>query len=106
MTSSCISCWTHRNAGGLTATTSRATVCEVYVEGNMPARRLANIAFHEIMHNKLDVGGTWPADLHGRKGGGGLAAKPTDEWSRLTDVNIRLMSAHLSRNVRQYIGAM
>jgi hypothetical protein len=93
------------NAGGLTANTSRGTVCEVYVEGNMPARRLANIAFHEIMHNKLDVGGGWKGNLH-RDAGAGLAQKPTDEWSRLTDGNIRVMSANLFRSVRQYIGGI
>jgi hypothetical protein len=92
-------------AGGLTATTLHGIVSEVYVEGNMPARRLANVAFHEIMHNKLDVGGGWKGDLH-RKGGLGLAEKPTDEWSRLTDGNIRLMSANLFRKVRQHTGAM
>lgn len=91
------------NAGGFTATTAKGTVCEVYVEGNMPARRLANIAFHETMHNKLDVGGGWRGDIHR---GDGLAVKPTDEWSRLTDGNIRLMAGSLFRNVRQYTGSI
>jgi hypothetical protein len=93
------------NAGGLTAQTVRGTVCEVYVEGNMPSRRLANIAFHETMHNKLDVGGVWRGDLH-EKGGLGLAAPVTNEWSRLTRDNVRLMAANLFRNVRQHTGGM
>ena len=92
-------------AGGLTATTSRGVVTEVYVDGNMPARRLANIAFHELMHNKLDVGYRAVSDIH-RQGGLGLASKPTEEWSPLTAQNIKLMSANLVRSVRQYTGAM
>lgn len=73
--------------------------------GNMSARRLANIAFHEIMHNKLDVGHRAINDLH-RQGGLGLAQKPTGEWSQLTDRNVQLMSANMFRKVRQYTGAM
>lgn len=93
------------NAGGLTAQTSGGVVCEVYVEGNMPARRLANIAFHEIMHIKLDVGSRVIADLH-TKGGGGLATPPTNEWTPLTARNIELMAANLFRQVPQYTKAM
>ncbi|MFC1642633.1 hypothetical protein ACFL5O_08100 [Myxococcota bacterium] len=93
------------NAGGFTKTTSAGVVCEVYVDGNMPARRLANIAFHELMHNKLDVGATVLNDLH-RQGGGGLAVPPTSEQTPLTSENIRLMSRHLFGTVRQYTGGM
>ena len=93
------------NAGGLTAQTSGGVVCEVYVDGNMPARRLANIAFHEIMHIKLDVGTRVITDLH-TKGGGGLATPPTNEWTPLTARNVELMAANLFRNVPQYTKAM
>jgi hypothetical protein len=93
------------NAGGLTATGSGGVVCEVYVAGNMPARRLANIAFHEIMHNKLDVGSRVLANLH-TQGGGGLATPPTNEWTPLTARNIQLMSANLFRTVSQHTGGM
>lgn len=93
------------NAGGLTAETAKGTVCEVYVEGNMPARRLANIAFHETMHNKLDVGGILRGNLHQEKDIG-LGAGVTDEWTRLTAGDVRLMSANLFRKVRQYTGGM
>lgn len=94
-----------RNAGGLTANTSDGVVCEVYVAGNMPARRLANIAFHEIMHIKLDVGTGVIADLHTR-GGGGLATPPTNEWTPLTAKNIDLMAKNLFQKVPQYTRAM
>jgi hypothetical protein len=93
------------NAGGLTAQTAGGVVCEVYVEGNMPARRLANIAFHEIMHIKLDVGTRVITDLHTR-GGGGLATPPTNEWTQLTAKNIELMAQNLFRKVPQYTKAM
>ena len=93
------------NAGGLTAKTSAGVVCEVYVDGNMPARRLANIAFHEIMHVKLDIGTSVIGDLH-TKGGGGLAVPPTNEWTPLTARNVQLMAANLFRKVPQYTKAM
>jgi hypothetical protein len=93
------------NDGGLTAQTSGGVVCEVYVEGSMPARRLANIAFHEIMHAKLDVGARVIGNLH-TQGGGGLATPPTNEWTPLTAGNIKLMSKHLFRKVRPYTGGM
>jgi len=93
------------NAGGLTAQTSGGVVCEVYVDGNMPARRLANIAFHEIMHIKLDVGSRAITDLHTR-GGGGLATPPTNEWTPLTARNIELMAKNLFRKVPQYTKAL
>ena len=93
------------NDGGLTAQTSSGVVCEVYVDGNMPARRLANMAFHEIMHAKLDVGARMIANLH-TQGGGGLATPPTNEWTPLTQGNIRLMSKHLFRKVPTYTGGM
>ena len=91
--------------GGYTAHSSRGTVSEVYVDGNLPARRLANCAFHELMHNKLDVGGHVLANLHSG-GGGGLASVPTESYTQLTKANIALMAKHLFDHVRQYTGAM
>lgn len=87
--------------GGFTLTTSKGVVSEVYVEGNMPARRLANIAFHEMMHNKLKMGD----EMH-VKGGLGLAQKTSEQWTVLSMDNIRLMSANLFRAVPQYTGSM
>ncbi len=93
------------NAGGLTSTSAKGVVSEVYIDGNMPARRLANIAFHEIMHNKLDVGSSAIADIH-TLGGAGLAKPVTGEWTPLSNRNIALMSANIFRKVRQYTAAM
>ena len=58
--------------GGFTFFNGSVTLSEVYVDGSMPAVRLANVAFHELMHNKLEVG-------DGMHTMGGLAAKPTHE---------------------------
>jgi hypothetical protein len=69
-------------------------------EEALPARRLANIAFHEIMHAKLDVGARVIGNLH-TQGGGGLATPPTNEWTPLTVANIKLMSKHLFKKVRR-----
>lgn len=93
------------NLGGFTTTSPRGVVCEVYVDGNLPARRLANIAFHEIMHNKLDVGTRTLSDLH-RQGGGGLARPPTEQWTSLTRENVAIMARHLFLRVPQYTGFM
>ena len=93
------------NTGGRTVKTGSGVICEVYVAGNMPARRLANIAFHEIMHIKLDVGANVLASLH-TQGGGGLATPPTNEWTPLTARNKQLMAANLFRKVPQFTSAM
>ena len=77
----------------------------MYVDGNLPARRLANIAFHEIMHNKLDVGTRTLSDLH-RQGGGGLARPPTGQWTSLTRETVAIMARHLFLRVPQYTGFM
>ena len=60
---------------------------------------MARAAFHEALHNQ------WPgwsnADMHGPKGGGGLAAKPIGRT--LTPVNIELMRKGLSMKNAQLL---
>lgn len=85
--------------GGFTYFNGGVTVCEVYVEGSMPAQRLANVAFHEVMHNKLGMGN----EMHAL---GGVAASPTPERAILTAESIRRLSARLFRAVPQYTKAM
>jgi hypothetical protein len=94
-----------KNLGGWTVTSSKGVICEVYVDGNLPARRLANIAFHEFMHNRLDVGGHVITNLH-TQGGGGIATPPTSESSQLTDANIKLLAKNLWKPIPQYKGKM
>ena len=94
------------NLGGWTAQSAHGVVSEVYLDGNLPARRLGKCAFHEIMHNKLDVGASVLQDLH-TQGGGGLATPPTNEWTPLTQRNITLMAANLfRRRIDQFTGGM
>ena len=76
---------------------------EVYVEHNLPAKKLANIAFHELMHNKLDTGARRVPNIHTL---GGIGLSPTNEQSKLTGPNKQLMAQHMFKPVRQYTGAM
>lgn len=75
---------------------------EVYISNiteygaNRPAA-IANLIFHELMHNKGTIG----ERLH-RVGGGGLAASVLTSASSLSEGNIRFMQGCLSRNVRQW----
>lgn len=99
------------DAAGRTATTANGVLSEVYVENNMPADKLGHIAFHELMHNRLDVGATViamgsgdpsTAGIHNAaSGGGGLAATPTTGFASLTAKNATLMAKNLVTKIRQ-----
>lgn len=100
------------DAAGRTATLDDGVLSEIYVENNMPADKLAHIAFHELMHNRLDVGATVVA-INEKKdpkdagihdvalGGGGLAATPTTGYGSLTAKNASLMAKNLITTVKQ-----
>jgi hypothetical protein len=100
------------DAAGRTATLDDGVLSEIYVEDNMPADKLAHIAFHELMHNRLDVGATvipinsnsdpMKAGIHDvALGGGGLAATPTTGYGNLTAKNASLMAKNLVTTVKQ-----
>lgn len=62
---------------------------------------IANLCFHELMHNKLE-----PFNVH-NQGGGGLAAESAITAStQLTDKNKELMAKALNKRVLQYKGAL
>lgn len=71
---------------------------------------IANVAFHELMHNKLDAlplgqGGVL-GDIH-TQGGGGLArggpnAKPLESSTAISQANIGLMAPNLGRAIPQF----
>lgn len=100
------------DAAGRTATLDDGVLSEIYVENNMPPDKLAHIAFHELMHNRLDVGATVipinnnkdasKAGIHDvALGGGGLAATPTTGYGSLTAKNATLMAKNLVTTVKQ-----
>lgn len=67
--------------------------------GQITAPGMARAAFHESLHNQ------WPgwtnAEMHGPKGGGGLAAKPIGKT--LTPINIDLMRKGMSMKNAQLL---
>lgn len=93
------------NAAGYTNSGPTGVISEVYVEMNLPGTKLANIALHEIMHNKLDVGRRVLHDIH-TQAGGGIALSPTTAEAKLTPRNKHLLGANLFYPVRQYTNAM
>lgn len=65
---------------------------------------VANLIFHEIMHNKIDAANN-SKDIH-ISGGGGLAASLINKGSMLTPANIAQMAGVLSKKVPQYTAGM
>ncbi len=99
------------NASGASGLTARGMISEIYLDeciGDLKrARLLANITFHEFLHNKLDADPNNIAVYKGqqievhRNGGGGLASDNIDNNTQLTPRNIELMAFALARVVRQ-----
>ena len=73
-------------------------ISEVYVSGNFPPRKLANIAFHELMHNKTRFS---DAHLH-KHPSKGLAQSPTLASHQLTQGNIDLLKPLLQTPRQQF----
>jgi hypothetical protein len=86
-------------AGYTVSNHSKGNLSEVYVDGSMPARRLANVAFHDFMHNKL----TMDNKMHDLDG---LARYPTAENANPSNKNVQMLSKALFRQARQYTEAM
>jgi hypothetical protein len=77
--------------GGLTAwSTAKGTGSEVYTYSAMPAD-VANLIFHEALHNKLHYGDT---QLHQQ---GGLAGSPVNPPQRRSDVALMRQGLPLTR---------
>jgi hypothetical protein len=91
------------HGSGATYTTGAGTISEIYLsemEGDADYPRLvANIAFHEILHNKLEPNPV--ADIHAI-GGAGLSSPTVSRGMRPTTAEIDFMGPALSRNVSQY----
>ena len=88
--------------GGFTGWDGSVTGSEVYVSGcDGNGAGVANMIFHEAMHNK----GHWPnAQLHGDFGGHGLASTDIAKDTDLTAVNIQRIAAVLQARNAQWLG--
>lgn len=73
-------------------------ISEIYVSGNFPPRKLANIAFHELIHNKTRMTN---AQLHNHESKG-LTQSPTLESHQLTEGNVKLLKPFLAKHRRQF----
>lgn len=83
--------------GGNTISTAGAS--EVYMKTNDPVM-LARLAFHELMHNRLKMGGTGPHDgLHSL---GGLASWIIDVNTEYTDSNKWAMNKVIKKPIKQW----
>ena len=75
---------------------------EVYLDiinaNSDPTTLMANIIFHELMHNKTTTGD----DLH--KSADGLAKETVTETDTLTTANIKTMQGSLKKEVTQWVG--
>jgi hypothetical protein len=100
----------HDSASGGTYLHTDGMISEVYLrqmDGALGfADVVANIIFHEIMHNKLDAPSSKTVTNIHSKGGGGLANMDITRGSALTPRNIELMAGALSKKVKQYTAEM
>jgi hypothetical protein len=84
---------------GFTGTIGRATGSEVYLHFFDPTL-IANLMFHEAMHNKLALDN---AGLHQR---GGLASAVVTSATKLTNSNIQDMAAALDVSRPQWVSGI
>ncbi len=89
-------------ACGTTSWKNNVTGSEVYVKScNSDAIIVANVAFHEALHNK----GHWSdRKLHGKFGGDGLASATVSAKTELTPKNIKLMANVIKKKRPQWTG--
>lgn len=83
--------------GGLTYNNGTVTGSDVVANPDDDTTMIANLTFHELMHNKLNMGDS----MHRM---GGLAKSPVDESTPLTDVNIAAMAKVLTQDRKQWVG--
>jgi hypothetical protein len=96
------------DTSGATKDTGSGVVSEAWLEGgagsgNVP-ELLARLAFHELMHNKIDA--TNSKDIHNKPDDGtGLAVSPVAYNTALSETNKRNMASRLGSVVTQFTGS-
>ena len=94
------------NATGVTQPLPTGVISEVWLlECNYDIGAVANVMYHEFMHNKTryatNEDALW---VHGHEGGGGLASAETyNAVAQLTDLNMRAMAKRLTIQNQQYL---
>jgi len=83
--------------GGLTLWNGHVTGSDVVADADTETRTIANLTFHELMHNKLKMGD----EMHQL---GGLAASTVDSSMRPSEKNVAAMSAALMTPRPQWTG--
>jgi hypothetical protein len=92
---------------------SQGVLSEIWIEsaGGVPDKSAlpANLAFHELMHNKLDATDSSTKTIHDKPPGGldgeGLAAGTVGATTALAQSNQKNMTAKLAAKVAQFTGA-
>lgn len=96
------------DTSGATKDTGSGIVSEAWIEGaagdGAVAALVARLAFHELMHNKLDASNS--KDIHvAPHDGTGLAVSPVAANTQLTETNKKNLAPKLDAIVKQFTGA-
>lgn len=96
------------DTSGATKDTGSGVVSEAWIEGaagdGAVAALVARLAFHELMHNKIDASNS--KDIHDKAHDGtGLAVSPVAANTQLSDTNKRTLAPRLDALVKQFTGA-
>jgi hypothetical protein len=82
--------------GGLTYFNHTVTGSDVVANHDDDTKMIANLTFHELMHNKLQMGD----EMHRM---GGLARSPVDDTTPLTAANVDAMARALLKDRKQWL---
>jgi hypothetical protein len=98
----------NNDASGATKDTGSGVVSEAWIEGAAGSptvpELVARLAFHELMHNKIDASNS--KDIHNTPDDGtGLAVSPVAYNTSLSNTNKRNMAGRLGAVVTQFTGA-
>jgi hypothetical protein len=93
---------------GATIDTGSGVISEAWIEGAAGSatvpKLLARLAFHELMHNKIDALNS-SLDIHGKDDGTGLAATPVAYNTAVSATNKLKLAPKLGSVVNQFTGS-